>query len=438
MTTARIALALLATAAPAVTFAQGAPLIRNLGAVDYSGVEAVAAGIAQDGEGLAYRSHAEEGPFTFEADFTPAADTSKLAAFSDDGVTVSIAAADESGGATTFETTNVSNLGVGQALPKLGQSLKPIIYDFEAGKSYRVRVVYSNTVYTGSGDIDGVLLFAYAGGGTTGTRSPFPVNLVAAPSADLPVGTEVTITASHPDVESPVYTWRRRCLDSLINPRTPDWETNVITDCAGDAGAKSYSLEVAHSSTSYDSPGAGTVNVEWHAPDSFEIKAGAVYQIPSPNSPFLLSVTPVMTTLKWGEAALGACARVNCGERVTYTGIHPDFEGYSDFPAEPGWWPNWPAPSSGQEAYGSPYLPNTPTWSWNAPVLTDLSVQGFAPGAIDQYEIGEVLFLVHREYRFVGPQCAGSDWELRTGVVTWAARVVGGPNAGKYVQHFRL
>lgn len=90
----------------------------------------------------------------FEGNFTPAATSTKLAIFSDDGCDVYI------------EGTKVySGKGQGQALPDLSQSLHKISFDFAAGQSYLIRVEYSNTSYQGAADIDGASLFVYSDSG---------------------------------------------------------------------------------------------------------------------------------------------------------------------------------------------------------------------------------------------------------------------------------
>lgn len=90
----------------------------------------------------------------FEGSFTATSDTTKFAIFSDDGCNIFI------------DGQNVhGKKGAGQALPKLGQSLHRIDFEFNEGQTYQIRVEYSNISYTGQGDIDGVTLFAYRGPG---------------------------------------------------------------------------------------------------------------------------------------------------------------------------------------------------------------------------------------------------------------------------------
>lgn len=49
-----------------------------------------------------------------------------------------------------------------QALPDLSQSLYQLNWTPQPGKTYRIKIVYSNTVYAGDTDVDGVTLFAYS------------------------------------------------------------------------------------------------------------------------------------------------------------------------------------------------------------------------------------------------------------------------------------
>lgn len=92
---------------------------------------------------------------TFQGFFIPASNTTKLAVLSDDGVTIDI----------DNVITNVQNAGKGQHGPDLAQSLFVVNSTFQAGRVYRISIDYSNTVYSGDGDLDGMTLFAYDGGG---------------------------------------------------------------------------------------------------------------------------------------------------------------------------------------------------------------------------------------------------------------------------------
>jgi hypothetical protein len=93
----------------------------------------------------------------FEGFFTPRSASTQLAIFSDDGCEVSVDG-----------QMILTNYGKGQHLPDLNQSFhvltkfKPVV-----GKTYTIRVRYSNTIFLGPQDIDGATLFAYQGGGAT-------------------------------------------------------------------------------------------------------------------------------------------------------------------------------------------------------------------------------------------------------------------------------
>ncbi len=87
---------------------------------------------------------------SFEGQFIPAANTTRLAIFSDDGADVYLDGVKVHGG-----------LGLGQHLPNLQQSLHPIDEELVAGHSYTVRVDYFNGWYYGTTDADGATLFAY-------------------------------------------------------------------------------------------------------------------------------------------------------------------------------------------------------------------------------------------------------------------------------------
>ena len=445
MTTNRFALAMLLVAAPTVAHAQMPALdrlIRNLGDADYSGVEAVATGIAQDGTGLFHRSREEEGPFTFEADFIPAADTSKLAAFSDDGVTVLINRFDENGELPMgYTVTNVANHGAGQALPRLGQSLKPIHYEFEAGRKYRIYVEYSNTVYQGASDIDGVLLFAYAGGGSAGTHSPLPINLTVKYSPHLPVGVTATIEASHPDVGVVAYEWFGRCGGGNWN-KAVGQDTATVENCGENARTSDYKLELTHLFGEYDNPARAETQVTWHAPNEWDMSAGDWLRVLSDGNTFTnLWITPVTTTLRWNGSDIGDCAHVNAGEHVTFTAVNSQYQ-FMENITKPQWTNSWKEPVAAYSIDGFAGLYAPHSWVWDSPALLDLTshMQKIGSGvSFSSIPAGETLYIVHREYLFVGTGCDGVDWKLRTGVVDWAARVGVDPETGgKMVRFVRI
>ncbi len=87
---------------------------------------------------------------SFEGQFIPAANTTRLAIFSDDGADVYLDG-----------VLVLKGLGLGQHLPNLQQSLHPIDEELVAGHSYTVRVDYFNGWYYGTTDADGATLFAY-------------------------------------------------------------------------------------------------------------------------------------------------------------------------------------------------------------------------------------------------------------------------------------
>ncbi len=107
-----------------------------------------------DGERTIYKSTKEEQQ-NFQGFFIPASNTTKLAVLSDDGVTIDI----------DNVITNVQNAGKGQHGPSLAESLHTLDYTFKAGQVYRINIAYTNTIYSGDGDLDGMTLFAYDGGG---------------------------------------------------------------------------------------------------------------------------------------------------------------------------------------------------------------------------------------------------------------------------------
>jgi len=124
--------------------------------------------------GPRFRSAPSQVPFykSFEGTFTPQDALTRLAIFSDDGCDVSI-----DGLKVHAQKDRPQNMTVqSQALHKLNFAL-------QAGRAYRVRVDFSNVIYLGEGDMDGVTLFAYTGEAVT----PTPTR-VAEPTA-TPVAT---------------------------------------------------------------------------------------------------------------------------------------------------------------------------------------------------------------------------------------------------------
>ena len=121
--------------------------------------------IAASGNGLGHNSTTDENNYdyhSFTANFSASSDNTKLASFSDDQVTVYIT------DTTTGEMSSGLGgiVGQGVALEDIDHSLVELNYQFTAGRVYSIRVEYKNIKYTGNGDIDGVVLFAYNGGGT--------------------------------------------------------------------------------------------------------------------------------------------------------------------------------------------------------------------------------------------------------------------------------
>lgn len=88
---------------------------------------------------------------TLEGDFTADINTTELAIFSDDGSDV------------TIDGNKVwSAKDQGQALPDISNSLHKLPITLNPGQKYHIKIDYSNVIYTGNGDIDGVTLFAWS------------------------------------------------------------------------------------------------------------------------------------------------------------------------------------------------------------------------------------------------------------------------------------
>ena len=142
--------------------AQGAPnfgapralddVLENMEGAPWSAVSLAASQQATVTLGPKHRNIPLATPFyaAFEGSFIPAADSTRLAIFSDDGCNVWIDG-----------ELVLNRLNLGQHLPNLAQSLRPLDYEMNAGVSYAIRIEYSNTLFTGTTDADGATLFAY-------------------------------------------------------------------------------------------------------------------------------------------------------------------------------------------------------------------------------------------------------------------------------------
>lgn len=134
----------------------------------------------------------------FDVSFTANADTDRLAVLSDDGCDIYIQ------GGTMTSTKFLSRRGMGQHLPNLGQSLWKVPFTFTGGTTYTIQVVYTNTVYSGTTDVDGVTLFAYTDySATLPTPTPSPT---AGPTPTLtptPVPTATPTPLPEPEAGEP-------------------------------------------------------------------------------------------------------------------------------------------------------------------------------------------------------------------------------------------
>lgn len=124
-------------------------ILREMPSAQWNEVQAEAQRISNSG-GLAKGSTQANEEKTYSGSYTPQHDM-RLAVLSDDGCNVTINGSQV-----------LSRKGTGQALPDLGSSLQKIRTILTAGSTYQITVEYSNTVYTGDSDIDGVTLFAYS------------------------------------------------------------------------------------------------------------------------------------------------------------------------------------------------------------------------------------------------------------------------------------
>ncbi len=128
---------------------------------------------------LGYHSLQVENSRTFTVNFLANSAADRLAILSDDGCNVLIQKLDPNTGLSRA-ITYLSNKGVGQEFPNLGQSLHQLAFRPPSDASptnqtsYTITVEYSNTIHTGTGDIDGMTLYAYTDGGAAPTPTPTP------------------------------------------------------------------------------------------------------------------------------------------------------------------------------------------------------------------------------------------------------------------------
>jgi len=148
-----------------------------------------------------FRSNPPKAPVfeSFEGLFVPAADTTQLAIFSDDGCTITVD--DVTPGkkkSPDIRNPVLKKLREGQHLPALAQSFHVLQLKDKKGKAiawakdntYHIRVEYSNIMHTDKKDVDGCTLFAYSGGGrvlppgvkAAARSDPFDTALLAQPT----------------------------------------------------------------------------------------------------------------------------------------------------------------------------------------------------------------------------------------------------------------
>jgi hypothetical protein len=141
-------------AARAQTAPAAAPLddvLHDMQGAPWAAVEMTAREQAAN-NGPRFRSAPAQVPFhkSFEGTFTPQDAQTRLAIFSDDGCDVFI-----DGAKVHAQKDRAQNMtALGESLHKINLSLQP-------GRAYLVRIDFSNVIYLGQGDMDGVTLFAY-------------------------------------------------------------------------------------------------------------------------------------------------------------------------------------------------------------------------------------------------------------------------------------
>ena len=183
----------------------------------------------------------------------PNASSCSLAVLSDDGVNV-----------TLDGNLVLKNFNKGQMLPDLAHSLCPITpYTAVVGTPNVIQIDYSNIVYNGAFDIDGLTLLAYNGGAQV---SPAPIAVVsiqdqlgAAHYTNAPVSTGTLTIPSGTSVSF-------RALNNSSSPInwptgiTPTWTISLTTGAT-------------LTSTPATSAGPSIANVNFTAPGSYQLTA---------------------------------------------------------------------------------------------------------------------------------------------------------------------
>ena len=161
-------------------------------------------------------------------------------------------------------------LDKGQHLPDLSQSFRVVNYNFTEGKLYHVRVEYSNISYNPP-DFDGVTLFAFAGGGTTGTAPS--VKWRSSPQMSAYIVEAPGVSAVYPNQEVPITLRWYTNEDEDTRIGTDGSSTNVkdtIDYHWSSSGGGTFSGPTLTSNPD------GTVNAQfiWKAPDKLPQGAG--------------------------------------------------------------------------------------------------------------------------------------------------------------------
>lgn len=236
-------------------------------------------------------------------------------------------------------------------------------------------------------------------------NAPLTVTISADPPAQLPIGVDVQLTATHDPVLAPSYLWQARCIHSPFLRTESHWLGSTInTGCMGNAGTQRFYCDVSHQSPSIENPGKGHLDLTWNPPDTAFIAVSPPFMVAGPHEHAAVNIT---TSLKWNESLIGACAAVCTGETWYFLSTHPCTRVWHRRKAPP-WWPNCTTPSQTASIYGSSANPN-PTWHWQSPTLIDVNASW--PNVADVPTGTRIGRKGHR-YRFVGNYCDGTQWTL--------------------------
>jgi hypothetical protein len=282
------------------------------------------------------------------------------------------------------------------------------------------------------------------GGGQGGTielppsddppQTGYTITITISPDAEVPLGEEVTLTATVQGLDVDATYWERRCNSPVDANHPIEWEhptcwqevPSIKLDCgeiecpaeggtAGNpaaadvasVGEKSYRYVVEHHTPGIPSPVWKTVKVNWNKPNKYKLTFHPPKKFPGIGSP--ANVAPgvqqdIDVCLFWNDKPLGPCAAVCCQEHLSLFYFRPLNERLQDrtIPNDAGndptkskyWKPKnedcayeaehvfmvfpsvdkIPDPQAQPGQPAPPPIPRIPSFFWKSPCLTDVHI----------------------------------------------------------------